>query len=136
MNLSKLIDIIQEETTSKPEWDDPNYLSELLLRLASYYSTLGRFVAEAEQRQDFAEIQYKVGREQAKVDNIQSGDSVALAESKAAVLAGVDQNEVVNLKYKARLLFLTRQSLDKTLDAIRSRLSYVKMDKDNHDFKG
>lgn len=128
MNLSTLIATIQTETTISSQWEDPNYLSELLLRLASYYSTLGSFVADAEQQQDFAKTKFEVMRETAKVDYITEGDSVALAESKAVTVTKGEKDEYAKLKYKARLLFITRQSLEKNLDAIRSRLSYIKSD--------
>ena len=130
MNLSELIETIRIETTVNEKWEDPNYLSELLVRLASYYSTLGKPLAEAEQNEDFAKLNYELVRERFKVERVEAGDSVALAESKAAVQVKLDKDEWANSKYKARLLFLTRQSLDKTMDALRSRLSYIKMDRE------
>lgn len=131
MNLTKILEQVEKETKLTPEWEDPEYLSTLLLRLASYYATLGRFIAEAEQNQNFAEVYYKMGREKTKIEEIEAGNSVALSESRAEASIGEQRIEYINLKYKARLLFLARQSLEKTQDAIRSRLSYLKSEKES-----
>lgn len=131
MNLSKLIETIEQETKRTSQWEDGNYLSELLLRLASYYATLGRFVAEAEQDSNFAEVHYKFTHEHAKVEFIKAGETVALAESKSYESSKKDRDDYVHFKYKYRLLNLTRQSLETTIDAIRSRLSYMKSERDN-----
>lgn len=121
--LTELIETIQKETTLNKQWEDPNYLKDLLLRLASYYSTLGRFVAEAERDELTAKTHYEVTREQIKVEMITEGKPVKLSESTAAAQVEPEIQEYIQLKYKARLLFLTRQNLDKTMDAIRSSLA-------------
>lgn len=131
MNLTALLDQIEQETKMTKDWEDPDFLSTLLLRLASYYATLGRFVAEAEQNQNFAELYYKGGREKTKVEQLEEGDSVALSESKAELSSQEARTEYINLKYKARILFLARQSLEKTMDACRSRLSYIKSERES-----
>lgn len=130
MNLSQLLDLIKSETRLKPEWNDPNYLADLLPRLASYYSTLGEFVANAELEADEAEISYKVARESSTVRDIEKGSSAAAAAAMAVEQSEDERREYVKLKYKARLLFLARQSLEKNLDAIRSKLSFLKKDKE------
>lgn len=121
--LTELIETIQKETTLNKQWEDPNYLKDLLLRLASYYSTLGRFVAEAERDELIAKTHYEVTREQIKVEMITEGKPVKLSESTAAAQVEPEIQEYIQLKYKARLMFLTRQNLDKTMDAIRSSLA-------------
>ncbi len=131
MNLTEILEQIERETKMTRDWESPDYLSNLLLRLASYYATLGKFIAEAEQNQLFAEAYYKLGVEKTKVEQIEEGDSVALAESKAALSAEEAKQEYINLKYKARLLFLARQSLEKSMDAIRSKLSYLKTERES-----
>lgn len=131
MKLSELLEAIERETKRNPQWEDGNYLSELLLRLASYYATLGRFVAEADQEASFAEIHYKFTHEHTKVELIKAGDAVGLAESKAYEESKLDRDEYVHSKYKYKLLMMSRQSLETTIDAIRSRLSYMKSEREN-----
>lgn len=137
MNLSELIDTIQKECTITEQWSDPNFLSDLLLRLASYYSSLGQFVSSSERDAADAEMMYKVARERIKVEKSQEKGadgkklvSDKVADSMAVVEVQEDEGKYIELKYKARLIFLTRQNLDKTMDAIRSKLSYIKSDRE------
>lgn len=128
MKLSELLDIVQAETLQKPSWDDPNFLADLLPRLASLYASLGQFLGDAELNADAAEISYRVAREGEAATKIEGGTSVGLANSMAYVETAELRLVWVKLKHKARLLFLARQSLDRTIDAIRSKLSYKKRD--------
>lgn len=130
MNLTDLVAQIEIETKLNPHWDDPEYLSSLLLRLASYYATLGRFVADAERDTGLAEIQYKFAREAETKDKIEGGMAIGAAEHMGEVAAHEDRIEHVAIKHKARLLFISRQSLEATMDAIRSRLSYIKTERE------
>lgn len=131
MKLTELLEEIHKETTISTEWEDPTFLSILLLKLVSHYATLGPIVAEAEKEADTADVHYKVVREQTKLDSIKAGETVKASEAKGLVQSLADQEYHIELKYKARLLFLTRQNLDKTIDAIRSRLSFMKRDREN-----
>jgi hypothetical protein len=131
MKLSELLEQIDTKTAMNPDWDNPNYLADLLLVLASYYATLGRFVAEAERAARFGEVHYKFVQEQEKLGQVEKGDSATLAESKGRVASRADQDEWVQLKYKATLLSLSRQNLEKTMDAIRSKLAYLKFEKES-----
>ncbi len=126
MNLSELLDLIKAETRLKPEWDEPDYLADLLPRLASYYSSLGEFVANAELDANMAEIAYKVKREGETSRWIGDGGTAAAAAANAVVTSADERREHAKLHYKARLLFLARQSLEKNMDSIRSKLSFIK----------
>lgn len=132
MKLSELIAQIQQLTRLDGRWDDPNYLADLLVQLASYYATLGEFVAQAIQDQDLAERAYKIAREQNIVDFVAAGDSVTLAEHKAEIAISELKEEFFGRKYKARVLLIQRQSLDRTMDAIRSKLSYIKAERQSN----
>ena len=129
MILTQLLSLIEQETRLKSEWDDPNYLADLLPRLASYYATLGPFVADAELEADDAEITYKVNLATEAANQIEErGLSVAAAEKNAISETEDTRRLHAKLHHKARLLFLARQSLSVTIDAVRSKLSFIKID--------
>lgn len=131
MKLSGLLELIEVETRIKPAWDDPNYLADLLPRLASLYASLGQSIADAERDADLAEGNYKYIREKLATERLEDGVSVAKADKLAVVDSAEHFQEWVKLKHKARLLFLARQSLDRTIEAIRSKLSFLKADREN-----
>lgn len=136
MTLSELLKLIEEETRISSDWNNPDYLSNLLLRLASYYASLGRFIADSDLAQSESETRYRVKRDQTKKESLEGGSSVALADAVAELAIEDDKLKYNQLKYKARLVLLSRQSLDKTMDAIRSRLSYLKLEREAHDYHG
>lgn len=121
--LNQLIAKINQETVMTKEWQDPNFLATLLLRLASYYASLGVHIADAERDENLAKTHYEVVRAQTQVDLINAGEPVKKSESAAAVEIVDDVHTYIELRHKARLLFLTRQNLDKTMDAVRSSLA-------------
>lgn len=128
MKLTELLEIIEVETRIKPEWEEPAFLADLLPRLASLYASLGQSIADAEREADDAEIAYKVQREKVAADAMEEGKSAVAADKSGVIATEMLRYEWSRLKHKARLLFLARQSLDRTLDAIRSKLSYIKRD--------
>jgi hypothetical protein len=131
VKLSDLLDLIESETRIKPEWEDPSFLADLLPRLASLYASLGQFIADAERDADNAEVSYKVERESVATSEMEDGRSAVGADKQAVIATEEERREWIKLKHKARLLFLARQSLDRTIEAIRSKLSFIKSDKEN-----
>lgn len=130
MHLSELLELIRLETTISADWDDPNYLADLLVRLASYYSSLGQLLADAERDENEAELAFKLRREGKAAEEIEGGMSAAAAEKIGVMESETERKIHIKLKHKARLFFLSRQSLEKTMDAIRSKLSYLKRDRE------
>lgn len=131
MKLSELIETIGRELTETKEWEDPNFLANLLPRLASYYATLGPMLADTERDSDLAEAQYKLVRETAIADTKAAGDTDKESAAKAVITAHGDYLEHIARKHKARLIFLTRQSISLTIDSVRSKLSYLKTEKES-----
>lgn len=129
--LTELLALIETETQIKPAWEDPAFLADLLPRLASLYASLGPFIADAEHETDAAEISYRVAREGKAATAIETGVSIGLANSTAFVGTAELRLVWMKLKHKARLLFLARQSLDRTIDSIRSKLAFLKSEKGN-----
>lgn len=112
------------------KWEDPHYLSDLLLRLSSYYSSLALPIATAGAEEAAVELSAKVIKEQSKIKSIKDGNSVALSESTAVIESQQIYYDHISKAKEVRLLFLTRQNLDKCMDAIRSKLSYIKTEKE------
>lgn len=129
MKLTELLALIVQETTIKPEWEQPEYLSELLLRLGSYYSLLGDFISSAEHDRDELELSYKVSQADAEAQSIKDGAKIGLAEREGLVASKVARERHLLLKHKAKRLSLARESLDKTMTAIDRKLSYIKFDR-------
>lgn len=128
MKLSDLLAEIEAKTTITAQWDDPNYLADLLLELGSYYATLGSHVADADRNANLAEAHYKYEREARKTDLVMDGATASLADSKARVATRDEEEGYIVLKHKAKLLSLARDSLGTNIDTIRSKLSYIKKD--------
>jgi hypothetical protein len=73
-----------------------------------------------------------VCRETLKTDYVEeNGDSASLADSKARFETAEKEQDAISLKYKAKLLSITRDGLGVTIDVIRSKLSYIKQDMNN-----
>ncbi len=132
MKSSELLTLIAEKTTRDERWADPEYLAELLVELASYYATLGPLLADSEQDKDVAERQTKVAKALLIQDKIAEGSSATAAEVTAMADEGLaeDYANLISAQYKARRYFLARQSLEKTLDAIRSAMKYHSSEKE------
>lgn len=128
MKLSELLAMAEERTQISAQWDDPDFLSNLLLELASLYSSLAKPLADYEQEEDAAENQLKVARALTTQDRIKGGEAIERAKAAAISDTVDDFASYSQVRHKARWIFLTRQNLDKTMDAIRSRLSYIKRD--------
>jgi hypothetical protein len=124
--LTQLVDKIVKEAAEVSTIDDPHILAAKLTDLASYYTTLGALLHKAENNEQKAENNYKFLRAKIQKDAIKKGEGVKAAELTAIVDTKEDLDHYQDLRHLARLLFLTRQSLDKTMDALRSRLSQIK----------
>lgn len=128
--MNEILEQVKKELAIDGRWDDPASLADLLPKLVSLYSSLGQYVADAERDEALAETHYKVVREQIKVEKLKAGETVKSAEAQAFLAITDDIHEYIRLRHLARLLFLTRQSLDKTMDAARSKISMMKSDRE------
>lgn len=131
MHLSSLLKEIEAKTTISDQWQDGNYLADLLLELGSYYATLGTHVAEAERDANLLEAHYKMEREKTKLGVMKEGKSATAADSSARVATAELEQDAIALRYKARLLSLSRDGLGTNIDTIRSKLSYLKTEQGN-----
>lgn len=131
MKLEDLLQAINSETVMTVDWDDPDYLATLLLKLASYYSSLALPIADAELDKASAEAVHKATVGQRALELIDEGMAVKRAEIQSSVDAQEMLHTFNDKSHTARILFLTRQNLDKTMDAIRSKLSYLKTERES-----
>ena len=128
------INRLVEKIDAEKKWDDGEYLSRVVVKLAVLNSNLGEKVAEAERKADTAEAKLKVKREQIKKDVMEGkkGDktTAAFAESVRQIETDHENKKYLLLKYTARLFSIKRIDTNNLIDAIRSRLSFIKMDRE------
>lgn len=123
MNKDTLELLEQIQSDNDKDWSDGNKVKDRLARFTSYYSSLGPILARAEDKYSESEEDY----ETAVARSRKRGDSVAEAR-----LANTDQAKTAReLKYNYRLLFITRQSLDKEMDSMRSALTQMRHEKES-----
>lgn len=95
-------------------------LSILLQRLAERIAKAGYIHRSAESHLDYC-------RETLKVIFVEGGDAAGVADSKKKTVA-MEEFEITNhAKYVLDNINLTRKSTDKTIDTLRSKLSFEKM---------
>jgi len=128
MKLTEILELIHERTSITAQWEDPEYLANLLVELASLYSSLSAPLANLEADNDYAENNYKTTKAGIIEELASGGMPVGRAEEAAKLQTTQEFSEYTEAKKKARTVFLTRQNLDKVMDAIRSKLSYIKRD--------
>lgn len=110
---------------------DGDALSRLAVKLASYSSTLGQYVAQAEREYGLAELDQDLARERiykaAREDSRTIADSESLKRSESQTEA----QTAIERKYEWRTLAYLRSDVSALIDTLRSRLSYLKSDRDH-----
>lgn len=110
------------------DWENPEKLSEDLMKLAVLYTPIGNLLAEARDDERREEADYKYRVEVDKLDHIAEGDTATKAESKAKVQHREQQKIVFTLTRQSEALKFKREDVEKLIDAARSRLSLIKGD--------
>lgn len=126
MDKPELFSLIEQKTRRTRQWEDVNYLADLLTELASLYATLGTVVAEARRDRDDADTVLKVEREKIKLRLLDEGSTATKADSRKIVDTEDLAKQYNGLNYRYELIRSYRENLEKTIDAIRSRISYSK----------
>lgn len=134
MNLDELvkeirgyIDILNVKKIGEMNGDE---LSKLVVRLASYNSSLGEFVASSERDADLAEAYYEITREKAYKHARTQDNGVGDAENIKKIASENEKVAYLEAKYQYKVLSILRQDVNNLIDAIRSRLSWLKTDKE------
>lgn len=135
--LQKYNQIINTNKIGAMSGDD---VSKLVLKLASYNTTLGEGVAEAERAADFAEASYELKKEQAykQARSVTRQDpkgkltetTVADADNFKRLESQDEKGAWIEAKYSARLLLLLHNDTKELIGAARSRLSFLKHDQE------
>lgn len=105
---------------------DGDAISRLAVKLASYNSTLGQYVAQAEREADLAEMGYEMSREKAYTEARSAGKTIADSDSLKRTAVKDLRENAIKLKYNHRLLQILRSDVGSLIDTLRSRLSYLK----------
>lgn len=109
-------------------WQDPESLSALILRISLKYGELGDLVSEAEGEMDAQKERYEYDVAKQVIQGVKDGRSVASSEAEAKI----DYREAYRLYLTAKKnygsLKRKRDSVEKIIDAARSRLALIRSD--------
>jgi hypothetical protein len=108
---------------------DAETLSRASVRLAGLVSYMGEFVAEAEYKASQLKGAYKLKFEQIKLSYIAEKKTVAEAEARALEETSELLENHNQATYIHKLLQLKRSDTSDLIDAIRSRLSFIKQER-------
>lgn len=107
---------------------DPENLSTDILKLAVLNGGLGNWLAEAQDIERKAEVDYKHRVDEYKLGFVKDGDSATVAETKAKLAHHDVMQDWLTAQHNATVLKLKRHDTDSAIDAARSRLSLIKGD--------
>lgn len=118
--------------------ENPQELSQDILKLAVLNGGLGNWYAEAQDNERRLEAHYKHDLNSDKLaimatekDERGKAVSATYAESKALMNHWTTQLELLDAEHTTTVLKLKRQDTDQAIDAARSRLSLIKRDMGN-----
>lgn len=132
--------LIEDLSTNSYKWSDGDWLSKKAMELAIHNSTLGSFVADYEKKDLVAEHTYKTAREKVKLEVMQGvnkdykdSKSATYADTVKQIATAEESLEYMKAHHTYRTLSYKRMSINSLIDAIRSRLSWIKseMEKGN-----
>lgn len=107
----------------------PEVLSQAVVQLAALNSFLGEHVATAEFNANNEDARYRHAREKLKIDSM---NKAGITASEAESIKVVDSKPLLDITNKAiyihKLLANKRRDTSELIDALRSRLSFVKIE--------
>lgn len=120
------------------EIQDGDYISNLIVKLASYNASLGQYVADLDRDSDLAKAHYEITREgvykearEEKDEETHKKTTVADADNRKRLEAADEEQEWIQAKYRFRVASILRADVGGLIDALRSKLSYMKQEKQN-----
>ncbi len=136
--ISKMQEIINHLAENKiSQIDDGDYVANLIVKLASYNATLGQYVADLDRDADLAEAHYEMKREtayrDARLGEDDSNKKTTVADAdNAKRLESAEEKEVaIQMKHQYRVASILRADAANLIDALRSKLSYMKQERNN-----
>jgi hypothetical protein len=127
-------EIIRLSGKCRGKWDDGDWLSKVIIDLASLISTLGETIIDAELEQLALESEVKLTRESIKLDELEGKNSEnkkrsgTYADSVKVVETQELQTRYLEAYRNWKRLQTLRTDTNNLIDAIRSRLSFIKGD--------
>lgn len=127
-------EIIRLSSSARGKWNDGDWLSKVIIDLASLISTLGETIIDAEIHQLSLESDVKLQREKIKLNELEGKNEEhkkrpgTYADSVKVVKTEELQQEYLNAYAKYKRLQMLRTDTNNLIDAIRSRLSFMKGD--------
>ncbi len=126
------IDQVRELVLSQKKWTDPEWLSQAVVKLATLNSYLGEYVAQAFYDAATAEASYKTTREQKKLEVLKDKTKTASeAESQKYADTEEELEKMNQAAYNHKLLQIKRSDTSELIDTIRSRLSYMRVEREH-----
>ncbi len=108
--------------------ENPQYLSEAIIKLAVLNSGLGNYLVEAKDLERSADTSLKFNREMTKMEKMDSGLTATAADSLKIIETKELSDEVNELSHNVDILKIKRDDTKDVLEMVRSRLSLIKMD--------
>lgn len=107
----------------------PDKLSQAAVKLAALNSFLGEHVATAEYDANVQDAVYRHGRESIKLEQMNEKKTTASEAESVKIVESDEMLQEYNKKsYIHKLLANKRKDTSEFIDAIRSRLSFIKVD--------
>jgi hypothetical protein len=122
------------------ELDDGDYISNLIVKLASYNASLGQYVADLDRDSNQAEAHYELNRELAYksaretlvvTTRGEKETTVADADNAKRIASESERQEYIQARHRYRVAAILREDVSNLIDALRSKLSYMKQEKNN-----
>lgn len=125
------VDQIRDMILSNKKWTDPDWLSQAVVKLATLNSFLGEHVAQAFYDASTYEAGYKTAREKIKLEHLSKGTTASEAESQKYAETEDELERWNHAAYMHKLLQIKRADTSELIDTIRSRLSYMKAEREH-----
>lgn len=129
------IDRLTTRINKESKWDDGEWMSRAIVSLASLNSTLGVFVAEYEREASLKSAHAKLAAEQIKLEimrgenkDYDDAKSAAYADTAKVIATAEEAEAAVQASYNHRVLQIKRVDTHELVEAMRSRLSYLKQE--------
>lgn len=133
------IDRIRDQYKTRDAWQNGDRMSTDLGMLSTCNTFLAEIIPQLEYEQDQKELEYKNCREELFIkysDELDPKNGKFYTVDKVKALAGTNEDvvrmidEYQQLKYKYRYLSMKRVDTNNLIDAMRSKVSYLKTERE------
>lgn len=107
-------------------WQDGDKLSQMIVKLSGLVAFMGDHIAEAELNAKELETAYKYDRDKKFLELKEQKYADEKAKAQSGIETAPKYHEFLLAQDKARILNLKRMDTNNMIDAMRSRLSFMK----------